>query len=355
MNPGSWSGRRVLVTGHTGFKGGWLVLWLHELGAEVSGYALPPPTEPNLFTVARIAECLSRHVIGDVRDLDGLCQALQAARPEVVFHLAAQPLVRAAYRDPVGTYGTNVMGTVHLLEAVRRCPSVRAVVVVTSDKCYEDRGWPWPYRESDRLGGHEPYASSKAAAELVVAAYRQGLLAGSGVQVASVRAGNVIGGGDWSEDRLVPDIFRAHEQGVPVRLRSPKAVRPWQHVLEPLAGYLLIAERLYRGETTAATAWNLGPDPQDHWSVEEIARWLCDRLPCAWETDPGPHPPETGLLSLDSSRARMSLGWRPRWGLERALEETLAWYRAWRSGAKMQALSRSQIRAYLDTEPGRPR
>ncbi|MCX7900651.1 MAG: CDP-glucose 4,6-dehydratase, partial [Methylocystis sp.] len=248
------------------------------LGATVSGYALGPPTEPNLFQVARIDECVVQHISGDLRDLAALEQAIQSTEPEIVFHLAAQPLVRVAYRDPVATYATNVMGTVHLLEAVRRCPSVRAVVVVTSDKCYEDRHWVWPYRENDRLGGHEPYASSKAAAELVIQTYRHAFLAQGDIQVASARAGNVIGGGDWAEDRLVPDILRAYEAHIPVRLRSPHAIRPWQHVLEPLAGYLLLAERLYHGESGHAGAWNFGPDPIDHWPVERVARWLCQRL-----------------------------------------------------------------------------
>ncbi|QIK37999.1 CDP-glucose 4,6-dehydratase [Caldichromatium japonicum] len=346
VNPEFWSGRRVLVTGHTGFKGSWLTLWLHELGAMVSGYALKPPTEPNLFTVARLESCLIQHCIGDVRDLAALTQAMHSAQPEVVFHLAAQPLVRLAYRDPVATYAVNVLGTVHLLEAVRCCPSVRAVVVVTSDKCYEDRRWAWPYRENDRLGGHEPYAGSKAAAELVVHTYRHAFLSPSRVAVASVRAGNVIGGGDWAEDRLLPDILRASAAGVAVRLRSPQAIRPWQHVLEPLAGYLLLAERLYRDEGNWASAWNFGPDPIDHWPVERVTSWLCERLGCTWESDADPHPRETHLLSLDSSQARLHLGWAPHWSLEKALEQTLAWYQAWRRGADMQALSRQQIRDY---------
>ncbi|MBN2887248.1 MAG: CDP-glucose 4,6-dehydratase, partial [Chromatiaceae bacterium] len=235
MKAGFWQNRRVLITGHTGFKGGWLTLWLAELGAEVYGYALEPPTTPNLFRVAHLAECLSGHVIGDVRDPPALNRAILDAAPEIVFHLAAQPLVRAGYADPVATYAVNVMGTVHLLEAVRRCPSVRALVVVTTDKCYENREWVWPYRENDPLGGHDPYSSSKAAAELVTQAYRSAFFAEAGIQVASVRAGNVIGGGDWAPERLVPDLLRALDHDATLWIRSPGAVRPWQHVLESLS------------------------------------------------------------------------------------------------------------------------
>ncbi|MGQ9658759.1 MAG: CDP-glucose 4,6-dehydratase [Thermochromatium sp.] len=346
MNPEFWRRRRVFLTGHTGFKGGWLALWLHELGAEVYGYALEPPSTPNLFEVARLSECLSGHVIGDVRDPLALNQAILDAKPEIVFHLAAQSLVRTGYAEPVATYAVNVMGTVHLLEAVRRCPSVQAVVVVTTDKCYDNREWVWPYRENDPLGGHDPYSSSKAAAELVTQAYRSAFLAEVGIQVASVRAGNVIGGGDWARDRLIPDVLRALDAGEVVRLRAPQAIRPWQHVLEPLAGYLDLAERLQAQDTEMATAWNFGPDQDDAWPVERVVCRLCERLQGHWQTDPYPGPPEPQILRLDSTQARIRLGWRPRWTTEHALERTLAWHQAWRAGADMQVISRSQICDY---------
>ncbi|QGU32552.1 CDP-glucose 4,6-dehydratase [Thermochromatium tepidum] len=346
MTPGFWRRRRVFITGHTGFKGGWLTLWLSELGAEVYGYALEPPTTPNLFTVAHLSECLSGDVRGDVRDLQALGRAMLDVEPEIVLHLAAQPLVRAGYADPVATYAINVMGTVHLLEAVRLCPSVRAAIVVTTDKCYDNREWVWPYRENDPLGGHDPYSSSKAAAELVTQAYRSAFLADSGVQIASVRAGNVIGGGDWARDRLIPDVLRALDAGEAVRLRSPQAIRPWQHVLEPLAGYLSLAERLHAQEREMATAWNFGPDPGDAWTVEQVVHRLCECTQGHWQIDPDPGPRESVRLDLDSTQARIRLGWRPRWNLAQALERTLAWHRAWRAGADMQVVSRDQIRDY---------
>lgn len=346
MTRAFWSQRRVLITGHTGFKGGWLALWLSELGAEVHGLALDPPTTPNLFTVAQVATCLASHRLGDVRELSVVTAALAAAQPDIVLHLAAQPLVRAGYADPVGTYAANVMGTVHLLEAVRQCPSVRAVVVVTTDKCYDNREWVWPYRECDALGGHDPYSSSKAAAELVTQAYRQAFLAESGVQVASVRAGNVIGGGDWAADRLIPDVLRALDAGVAVSLRSPHAIRPWQHVLEPLAGYLQLAERLYAQETACATAWNFGPDAADAWPVEQVVRWLCEHSGVRWQADTHTGPHESVVLNLDSAQARTRLGWRPRWTLPHALAQTVAWHHAWRAGADMQQVTRQQIRTY---------
>lgn len=346
MSPEFWSQRRVFITGHTGFKGGWLALWLAEWGAELFGFALEPPTTPNLFTVAHLRACFARDVRGDVRDQAAVTAALQAAQPEIVLHLAAQPLVRAGYADPVGTYAANVMGTVHLLDAVRQCPSVRAVVIVTTDKCYDNREWVWPYRETDPLGGHDPYSSSKAAAELVTHAYRQAFLATSGVQVASVRAGNVIGGGDWAADRLVPDVLRALDAGEAVSIRSPHAIRPWQHVLEPLAGYLLLAEQLYAPDAACATAWNFGPDPADAWSVEQVVRWLCEHGGGHWHTATQVGPHEAAVLNLDSAQARARLGWRPRWTVRHALDHTLRWHQAWRAGAEMQSVTRQQIRAY---------
>lgn len=343
--PSFWSGKRVLLTGHTGFKGSWLSLWLQAMGASVHGFALDPPTAPAMFTEAHVADGLAAHAIGDVRDAAALQRAALAARPEIVFHLAAQPLVRESYRAPVETYATNVMGAVHLCEAIRQVGTARVVVAITSDKCYENKEWVWPYREDDPLGGRDPYSSSKACAELVLAAYRQSFL--SGIAVATARAGNVIGGGDWAADRLIPDFLRACDAGRPLVIRSPLATRPWQHVLEPLSGYLILAERLW-AEPAAAGAWNFGPERADSESVEWIVRQLAVRREgLDWRVDAGPQPHENIALTLDSSKARAFLGWRPRWPLATALDETLRWHDAWRSGADMRATSIAQIERYL--------
>ena len=347
-----WQGRRVFLTGHTGFKGGWLVLWLAAKGATVRGYALEPPTEPNLFTQARIADTLEDHR-GDIRDYERLAGSLVEFQPEVVFHLAAQPLVRRSYADPLGTYSTNVMGTANLLEAVRKCPTVRAVVCVTTDKCYQNREWIWPYRETDPLGGHDPYSSSKACAEVVSAAYRDSFfppqrIAEHRVGIATARAGNVIGGGDWSEDRLVPDLIRGFHAARPVPIRHPKAIRPWQHVLEPLQGYISLAERLLAGRAEVAAAYNFGPSDEDAWPVERIA----DKMVALWGQganwvhDTGPRVHEAHYLKLDSSKARAELGWRPRLAIEMALEWTVQWYRLWHAGADLFKETNAQIQAY---------
>lgn len=344
----AWRGRRVLVTGHTGFKGSWLSLWLHAMGADVTGFALPPPTESSLFAAARIAE-LVRHVEGDVRDAGALADAVAEARPEAIFHLAAQPLVRLSYEAPVETYATNVMGTVHVLEAARSAPDLRAIVCVTSDKCYDNREWVWPYRESDPMGGHDPYSSSKGCAELVTAAWRSSYFARGGPALASARAGNVIGGGDRAVDRLVPDLVRAFEAGVAPLIRSPGAVRPWQHVLEALAGYLLLAERLLAGERHFAEGWNFGPSDEDARPVS----WIVERMRAAWGggagaplPDTGPRPHEAGLLRLDSSKAHALLGWRPALRLEQALEWIAAWHKAVAAGEDARAVTLAQIAAY---------
>lgn len=347
MNPRFWRGRRVLVTGHTGFKGSWLCLWLASNGAEVHGYALPPPTDPSLFEVARVGELLASSEMADVRDAEALASALRRVRPEVVFHLAAQPLVRHSYRAPVETYAVNVMGTVHLLEAVRQGDCVRAVVNVTTDKCYENREWHWGYREVEPLGGHDPYSSSKACAELVSAAYRASFFAGSGVASATARAGNVIGGGDWATDRLLPDALRALDAGAELIIRSPAAIRPWQHVLEPLSGYLRLAEALFAAEPQASDAWNFGPADDDARTVGWILDRLAAQLPeLRWRYDATPQPREANYLKLDSSKARARLGWAPRWSLDKALDMTIAWHRSWRQGDDMRAASLSQIAAY---------
>jgi CDP-glucose 4,6-dehydratase len=352
MNPGFWQGRRVFVTGHTGFKGSWLCLWLQHAGAQVHGYALPPPTRPNLFTEASVQQGMHRHTLADVRDAAALRDAMHASAPEVVLHLAAQPLVRHSYVEPVETYATNVMGTVHLLEAVRACPSVRAVLNVTTDKCYENREWVWGYRESDALGGRDPYSSSKACSELVTAAYRASFLGIGGLAVASARAGNVIGGGDWAEDRLLPDFFRAHDEGRSVEIRHPDATRPWQHVLEPLSGYLILAEHLVEQGQAYASAWNFGPGQNDAQPVRWILDKLSDLLPgAAWRHVGGTPMHESNLLRLDSARAAKELNWSTRWDLERALRATVDWHRAWRQGQDMRSVSLHQIDAFTGSVP----
>ena len=352
VNP--WQGRRVFLTGHTGFKGGWLALWLARQGAQIRGYALDPGTEPSLFAVASVAAVLD-DVRGDIRDFAKLEAAMTEFRPEVVFHLAAQPLVRHSYADPLGTYATNVMGTAHVLEAVRKTPSVRAVVCITTDKCYQNREWVWPYRETDPLGGHDPYSSSKACAEIVTAAYRSSFFPADRlhehhVAVATARAGNVIGGGDWSEDRLIPDLIRGFQSGQPVLIRHPKAIRPWQHVLDPVWGYIMLAEQLLAERPEFAAAFNFGPGGDDVWPVERIATKLA-RLwgdGASWVCDTVPTVHESHSLRLDSSKARAELRWRPQLGVETALEWTMAWYRAWRQGSDIGRLTQDQIAAYED-------
>jgi CDP-glucose 4,6-dehydratase len=347
MNHDFWRGKRVFLTGHTGFKGGWLSLWLLEMGAEVHGYSLAPLKDPNLFTALKLEDRISRSVIGDIRDADGFSAAMHRAKPDIVFHLAAQPLVRHSYVDPVETYAVNVMGTVNLFEAVRRVGTVQAMVNVTTDKCYENREWVWPYRENEAMGGFDPYSSSKACSELVTAAYRQSFFAQQGVQVASARAGNVIGGGDWAKDRLVPDFLRSIDAGETLVIRSPNATRPWQHVLEPLAGYLMLAEQLVEQGGDMAGAWNFGPDDSDTRSVQWIVERLCNQVGGAsWSCDSAPQPHEANFLKLDSSKAKVQLSWSPRWGLALALEKTLAWHRAWKSGSDMANCSLAQIADY---------
>jgi CDP-glucose 4,6-dehydratase len=344
-----WSGRRVLVTGHTGFKGGWLSLWLHSLGADVHGLALDPPTDPSLFEAASIAELLASDARVDIRDREAVRDAVRGVAPEIVLHLAAQPLVRASYEFPLETYATNVMGTAHVLDALRGLDSVRVAVSVTTDKVYENVERLGGYRENEPLGGYDPYSSSKAAAELVTAAYRRSFLAEQGVAVATARAGNVIGGGDWATDRLVPDALAAFARSRPVEIRNPSAVRPWQHVLEPLSGYLLLAERLAEtGGDDVAEAWNFGPDADDAMPVRDIV----DRMAAlwgggaSWISDDGDNPHEAGLLGLDAGKAATRLGWRPRWSLDDALAATVDWQRAYLAGASPRETSLAQIAAY---------
>lgn len=340
VDPGFWAGRRVLVTGHTGFKGSWLSLWLAQMGAEVTGLSDAVPTEPSLFELARVGE-LVQTVTADVRDAEAVRGAVAGA--EVVLHLAAQPLVRASFADPRSTYEVNVMGTVNVLDATRRDGNVRAVVNVTSDKCYENREWEWAYREDEPMGGHDPYSSSKGASELITSAYRRSF----GMRLASARAGNVIGGGDWGADRLIPDLMRGALAGAPVEIRNPAATRPWQHVLNPLSGYLVLAQALW-DDPEAATAWNFGPAQEDArpvaWIAERIAELWPGDLP--WTRDAGEHPHEAHYLKVDSSRARARLGWAPRWDLERALESIVEWYGALRDGADMRAVTLAQLEAF---------
>jgi CDP-glucose 4,6-dehydratase len=355
VNTTFWRGRRVLITGHTGFKGAWLALWLHRMGAELCGFALAPATRPSLFETIGIGQLMQSR-IADVRDLAALQGAVADFAPEVVFHLAAQSLVLHAYADPVGTYATNVMGTVHLLEAIREQPTVRATVVVTSDKCYENRERVRSYREDEAMGGHDPYSSSKGCAELVVAAYRASFLqarpGGGASGVATARAGNVVGGGDWAEHRLVPDVLRAIVAGEPVRLRRPEAIRPWQHVLEPLWGYLLLAECLCAGGSTFAEGWNFGPFEAD----ERTVHWVASRIANTWgvpleieSAAPELGQQEAGILKLDSAKARSHLGWRPRWSLATALDNVVRWHQAHATGADMRAFSEGQIALYEES------
>lgn len=346
-----WKGKKVFLTGHTGFKGGWLSLWLHKLGAEVHGYALAPNTTPNLFTVANVSNCLASSTIADIRDPSTLNEALQASGADVVFHLAAQPLVRYSYESPVETYSVNVMGTVNLFEAIRKSNSVKAVVNVTTDKCYENREWVWPYREDEAMGGYDPYSSSKGCSELVTAAYRRSFFASSGVSVATARAGNVIGGGDWSSDRLIPDFLRAIDANQALSVRSPGAIRPWQHVLEPLSGYLILAEQLYSHGGQFAEPWNFGPSDEDARNVEWIVEQLVASVPEAvWQRDEKPQPHEANYLKLDSSKARTYLDWQPRWNLKAALDSIISWHESWHQGKNMHDFTLSQITKYEQSQ-----
>jgi CDP-glucose 4,6-dehydratase len=344
----AWNHRRVYLTGHTGFKGSWMALWLASLCAQVHGYALPPEGDPNLFTIARVAEHVQSE-LGDIRNLDVLERSLAAFQPEVVFHFAAQALVRRSYRNPIETYATNVLGTAHVLDAVRRVPSVRAVVVITTDKCYENREWLWGYREDDRLGGRDPYSNSKACAELVTASYRSSFFPPEGpVAVATARAGNVIGGGDWSEDRLIPDLVRAFLAGEPALIRNPDSIRPWQHVLEPLAGYLALAERLLADGPAFGAAWNFGPPDDDAWTVGRVADTLTAAWGsgAAWVRDSAEHPHEAGFLKLDTSKARTLLGWHPVLPIGDAIGWLVEWFLACQQGDDMQAVTLKQIADY---------
>ncbi|HAU28746.1 MAG TPA: CDP-glucose 4,6-dehydratase [Rhodospirillaceae bacterium] len=341
-----YADKRVLVTGHNGFKGTWLTEWLVELGAKVSGIALPPNTKPNHW------ELRTPHIdehIQDVREEARIAAIIQETQPEIVFHLAAQPLVRKSYREPLLTFSTNVMGTANVLDACRQTPSVKAIVVITTDKCYENQEWVWGYRENDRLGGHDPYSASKATAELVVGCWRKSFFSTNDTPLlASARAGNVIGGGDWAEDRLIPDLVRAVKLGEPLVIRSPRATRPWQHVLEPLAGYLMLGQKLLEGRREFAEAWNFGPDDASNQTVETVLNHIQSIWPVmTWQLDANPQMHEANLLHLDSSKARRLLHWTPVWDLEDCLEATVGWYRDHLSGKPVP--TKFQIEAYCET------
>lgn len=349
-DPNFWRNRSVFLTGHTGFKGGWIALWLSKLGAKVHGYALDPPTNPSFFEVTQLQATLTNSVIGDIRDFHKLWQAIRLAKPSVVIHMAAQPLVRQSYVCPTDTFAINVLGTVNLLEAARGTDTVQAIVNVTTDKCYENKSWFWAYRENDRLGGYDPYSSSKACAELAAAAYRNSFLADAGINLAMARAGNVIGGGDWAADRLISDFFRAIEKGEALSIRSPNAIRPWQHVLEPLSGYLMLAENLVIHGADYAEAWNFGPRDFDPKPVSWVIDYLCQKIPNArWELDTAVQPHEAASLTLDSAKAKAKLGWAPKWSLEAALENTVNWYLAWKMREPMDKVSFEQIALYQES------
>jgi CDP-glucose 4,6-dehydratase len=350
MTPSFWKDKSVFLTGHTGFKGGWIAHWLFELGASVNGFSLEPPTQPNFFTETQLQNRLTHSTIGDIRDLAALTSALNQAKPDIIIHMAAQPLVRKSYSTPIETFAANVMGTVNLLEAARQVGTAKVIVNITTDKCYENKEWLWPYRENDHLGGHDPYSASKACAEIAAAAYRNSFLADANIQLASVRGGNVIGGGDWATDRLIPDFLRALDAGKTLTIRSPNATRPWQHVLEPLSGYLLLAEKLYTEGAKFAEAWNFGPNDDDAKPVSWIVEKLCAQIPSAsWKTENAKQHHEAGLLKLDSSKAKSKLGWAPRWGLETALSKTTEWHQMWCNREDMSAVTSEQIQAYTNT------
>lgn len=349
-----WHGKKVFLTGHTGFKGSWLSLWLQQLGAEVIGFSLTPPTQPSLFDVANVADGMTS-IIGDIRDLETLQKTMQQYRPDIVIHMAAQPLVRYSYQNPVETYATNVMGTVNVLEAIRHTDSVRVGLMITTDKCYENREWVWGYRENEAMGGRDPYSSSKGCAELVVSAYRDSFFPAHdyerhGVAIASARAGNVIGGGDWALDRLIPDIMRAIQESRPVLIRSPHAIRPWQHVLEPLGGYMCLSEQLWHHGSDYAEGWNFGPNDDDAKPVSWIVEYLTNLWGegASWEIDGGSHPHEATYLKLDCSKAKSRLGWTPSLSLATALEWIVEFYRAYQANQEIRPLVMSQIQTFQD-------
>ncbi len=344
--PSFWRGKRVLVTGHTGFKGGWLALWLQQIGADVTGIALAPSTQPNLFELARVASGMQSHFC-DIRDAQALATLVKTAQPEIVFHLASQPLVRASYREPLSTFATNVMGSANVLDALRGQPSAQVAVMVTTDKVYRNQEHCYPYREEDTLGGHDPYSASKAASEIVIASYRDAYLVQQGVAVATARAGNVIGGGDWSEDRLIPDAVRAWSSGQPLVIRNPQAIRPWQHVLEPLGGYLTLAQKLWE-QPALAGAYNFGPQTYESGTVEEVTKLASSAYGTGTTNydNNSNNPHEAGWLALEVAKARVALGVNPKWHLAETVQRTMTWYRAQQQGANARSLCETEIAQY---------
>ncbi len=349
INPIFWRSKRVLVTGHTGFKGSWLSLWLQSLDANVIGLALAPTTNPALFYEARVSEGMTS-ILGDICDYETVHRAMEKAQPEIVIHMAAQPLVRYSYQEPIKTYATNVMGTVNVLEAVRQVGTARAVINVTTDKCYENNEWIWGYRENEPMGGYDPYSSSKGCAELVTSAYRRSFYGSAGIALASARAGNVIGGGDWAQDRLIPDVLRAFEKKQSVFIRYPNAIRPWQHVLEPLSGYLRLAEQLYQNVNDYSGPWNFGPNDHDAKSVE----WIVEQMivnwghGASWQKDTNKYPHEANYLKLDISKAKSQLAWSPKWSLQQALENIVYWHKCWINKEDIRKLCLAQISNYAE-------
>ena len=341
-----WQGKRVFLTGHTGFKGSWLSLWLSSLGAEVKGYALSPPTSPSLFNEAKVSSIIDSQ-IGDIRDQDTLHESVTKFNPDILIHMAAQPLVRYSYEAPIETYEVNVIGTAKVLEVARSCSNLKAIINITTDKCYENDERSQGYKEEDPMGGYDPYSSSKGCAELVASAYRRSFLQDQGVGLASVRAGNVIGGGDWADDRLIPDILRSFEKNEPVIIRNPKATRPWQHVLEPLSGYLVLAQKLYEDRKKYSEGWNFGPNERD---VKPVS-WILDKMilewpDASWQLDQNSSPHEASYLKLDITKAESKLGWKPVWGLSCTLEKIIDWHKAWLDKEDMQAICLAEIEEY---------
>ena len=342
-----WQGKRVFLTGHTGFKGSWLSLWLASLGAEVKGYALNPPTSPSLFNEAKVSSIIDSQ-IGDIRDQNTLHESMVEFDPDILIHMAAQPLVRYSYEAPIETYEVNVIGTAKVLEVARSCPNLKAIVSITTDKCYENDGRSEGYKEDDPMGGYDPYSSSKGCAELVTSAYRRSFLQEQGVGLASVRAGNVIGGGDWADDRLIPDILRSFEKSEPVVIRNPKSTRPWQHVLEPLSGYLVLAQKIYNDQNKYSEGWNFGPNEQDVKPVDWILNRMIGKWPnSSWELDSSSNPHEANFLKLDISKSEFKLGWKPVWELSHTLEKIIDWHQAWLNKEDMQTVCLSEIEAYM--------
>jgi len=343
-----WQGKRVFLTGHTGFKGSWLSLWLVFLGAKVKGYALNPPTSPSLFNEAQVDSIIDSQ-IGDIRDQDTLHESMTTFNPDILIHMAAQPLVRYSYAEPIETYEVNVIGTAKVLEVARSCDNLKVIINITTDKCYENDGRSEGYKEGDPMGGYDPYSSSKGCAELVASAYRRSFFQEQGVRVASVRAGNVIGGGDWAVDRLIPDILKSFETNKPVVIRNPKATRPWQHVLEPLSGYLMLAQKMFNSHKKYDEGWNFGPDKEDIKPVDWILDEMIKKWPkSSWELDKNSNPHEAGSLQLDISKAKFKLGWKPVWKLSHTLEKIVVWHRAWLDKKNMKSVCLAEIEEYTN-------